>query len=205
MSFHAVLWNRPETGIQVDLFPLRATHLSRSRGSENGKLQGKAAKRLPLPQPDHEVRNASIGHRCEVAFLLRLAGAPLRDGPHGSLAFAIAGGVGPIEHRADTLAHSPGRLGLRKPDICKHVAYQRTGYLVDLQVADLREDVGLKRARPLLLVLLVTPGLAVRREHTCRRLPEGRDASRFATLEDGVEAHLDPGANLPGALARERE
>jgi hypothetical protein len=54
-------------------------------------------------------------------------------------------------------------------------------------------------------MLFVAPGLAVGSKHLGCRLSEGGDALRLAALEDGIEAHLDPGAYLSRTFARQRE
>jgi hypothetical protein len=126
----------------------------------------------------------------------------LGDRPHRCLAVPVSRGIGPVEHGADPLANAAGSLRLGKPDLCQHVPDHRPSDIVDLNIAEMGECIGLQRADPLLLVLLVAPGLAVLCQHFGRSFAKRGNTLRLSALEQRIETQLDPRPHFARAFAR---
>src|SRR5215208_5275045 len=106
------------------------------------------------------------------------------------LAFPVAAGLGPIEHRFDATADAPSRFRLSRPDRLEALEHEAGIHRSNRQLSHDRVDVGRKSVSPLLTVLRVFPGSFVRGDHP---LGTGFERHSLRGLEAGCGPPLAPG------------
>lgn len=159
LCFHAGLRNRPDQAVTVEFVPRRQPYLARPRRRQHHKLKWQLDGGLRRPrfaQRLDGLLHILVGQWPHVPHDVVL-GTQDRHDPIARIVVSILNGDGPLQHRADALAHGARRYRLDVPDWREDFQHIGARDLGNPPAADARKLVTFEAGDPVLCLPPAAP------------------------------------------------